>query len=238
MDFSVIIPVYHEEAEINEALRHLRSLSRSHRAEIIVVDGDPAGSTLKVMEEHPSVTRLTGPKGRAAQMNAGAGRAGNEILIFLHADTRLPAGAYELIEEVFQKKEIVGGAFHLEIDSDRPYLKLVAWMANRRTRLNRVPYGDQAIFLDRGYFQTIGGYAAMPLMEEVELMRRIKKRGDSIALLDAAVTTSARRWEEEGVCYVTFRNWTLAILYTLGVPPEFLVRFYGFGNPRRKRTRE
>lgn len=237
MDFSIIIPVYHEEKTINDVLEHLKNLPGQDRAEIIVVDGDPDGSTLKAMADDSKVITYLGPKGRAAQMNAGAEQAANGVLIFLHADTKLPEDAFRLIENAFRQKAIVGGAFQLSIDSDRSYLKLVSWMANRRTALNRIPYGDQAIFLDREYFNSMGGYRDMPLMEEVDLMRRIRKRGDSITVIDEPVLTSDRRWEEEGAYYVTFRNWTLAVLYSLGVPPKFLVKFYQFGNRKHKKSR-
>jgi rSAM/selenodomain-associated transferase 2 len=237
MNFSVIIPVFHEQETINDLLEHLMDLPGHERAEFIVVDGDPGGSTLDNMADFSEVNTLIGPKGRAAQMNAGAERAGNDILIFLHADTKLPDDAFRLIENAFRQKDVVGGAFQLSIDSDRPYLKLVSWMANRRTALNRIPYGDQAIFMDREYFNSIGGYREMPLMEEVELMRRIRKRGDSIAIIEEPVKTSDRRWEDEGAYYVTFRNWTLAVLYSLGVSPEFLVKFYKFGNRKHKNSR-
>jgi len=224
-DISVIIPALHEQDNINAQIDHLRRQDFHGRIEIIVVDGDSDGSTLKVIEDG-HIVKITSEKGRAKQMNAGAAAANGEILLFLHADTKLPPGALVKISQVLENDEYVGGAFDLGIDSDRLFLKFIAARARLRSRLTRVPYGDQAIFIRSSYFERIGRFKEMPLMEDIDLMKRIKRAGDRVFLLPDRVSTSARRWEKEGALYTTARNQMLATLYHLGVSPERLARYY------------
>ena len=167
-------------------------------------------------------------------MNAGASVARGEVLIFLHADTEPPLHALKKIDSLLERSECVGGAFDLGIRSDRLILKAIGKLASWRSHLTRVPFGDQAIFLRREYFNRIGGYKEIPLMEDVELMRRIKKLGDEIWIFHDRVMTSPRRWEKEGVVYCTFRNWTLQVLYLLGISPRRLAFFYKSSNPRER----
>lgn len=223
--FSIILPVLNEAAIIGATIDRLKALDGGDRCECIVVDGSPDGGTISAVNNR-GVRCLTAPRGRARQMNAGAAAAAGEILIFLHADTRLPPNALDLIDRAMAGRGLVGGAFDLRIGSERRSLKFIARIASARSRLTRIPYGDQAIFLRRGSFNRIGGYAEIPLMEDVELMRRIKKAGDRIVFIPEPVVTSARRWEEEGVLYGTLRNWTLVCAYFLGVSPEKLVKYY------------
>jgi hypothetical protein len=122
--------------------------------------------------------------------------------------------------------EVVAGAFDLGIRSGRPVFRLIETAASLRSRITRVPYGDQAIFIRKDYFHATEGFREIPLMEDVELMRRIRKAGDRISIIPERVRTSPRRWEKEGVLFCTLRNWTLITLYFLGVPPEKLARFY------------
>ncbi len=223
---SVIVPVLHEEAIINRCLDAVRrSADGFARCELIVVDGDPAGSTLAALGS-ADARGIVAPRGRAAQMNAGARAASGETLLFLHADTELPRGWPGAVKAVLGDRNIVGGAFDMEIDSDRLIYTIIARMSSRKHRITRIPYGDQAIFIRRDYFMRIGGYREIPLMEDVELMKRVKRLGGRIALLRERVRTSPRRWEEEGVLYATLRNYLLQILYGAGVPPEKLVRYY------------
>ena len=223
--FSIIAPVLNEADRINTTIEHLCKQDSEGICEIIVVDGDPNGGTIKAIENE-TVKALISPKGRGRQMNTGADIACGEILVFLHADTRLPEMALEKIYDVLQSKKYVGGAFNLAIDSERLLLKYIAVRASFRSRLNRIPYGDQAIFIRKDYFDRIGRFKEIPLMEDVDLMRRIKKRGDKIVILDDRVKTSARRWETEGALYTTIRNRILVSLYYLGVSPYKLVKFY------------
>lgn len=253
--FSIIVPVINEESIINSAIEHLGALPGAASLEIIVVDGDRAGKTIGAIRNgnvymqippnpllanggwgylHASlrppagmdVKTTIGEKGRGNQMNRGAALARGDIVVFLHADTRLPADAFALMEGALSDQTCVAGAFDLAIASGRPVYRLIARIASFRSRLTRVPYGDQAHFFRRVYFNEIGGFANIPLMEDVEIMQRIKKRGESIVIVERAVTTSPRRWEKEGILRGTLRNWLLISLYFLGVSPERLSRFY------------
>jgi len=159
-------------------------------------------------------------------MNLGAAHALGDILIFLHADTRLPATALARIQETLQDPRLVGGAFSLQIDSPRFLLKMTAVFSTLRSRMTRAPYGDQAIFLRKSYFDSIGGYRDLPLMEDVELMRRIKKHKNDIIILPDFVITSDRRWNQEGLLYTAFRDTLIIFLYWCGMPAEKLARFY------------
>jgi rSAM/selenodomain-associated transferase 2 len=222
---SVVIPVLNEQAVINAAIGRMRLISAGEPTEVIVVDGDPGGSTIRAVAD-PLVLRLTSPPGRAVQMNRGAREARGDILLFLHADTLLPEDAIGLIRDTLGTGRCQAGAFGLELDSGRMSLRIVAAAARFRIRLTGIPFGDQSLFILRDYFHQIGGYAEIPLMEDVEIALRIKKRGGRIAILEERAVTSSRKWEEEGVLYSIFRNWFLQLSYFMGVPPEKLLQYY------------
>jgi rSAM/selenodomain-associated transferase 2 len=223
--FSIIIPVLQEQRGINLVISNLMQQPAIDRAETILIDGDPEGSTLKVVHAS-TITKLIAPPGRAVQMNTGAARAKGRILLFLHADTQLPDNALLSIEQALLDPRIVGGAFELGIASQRLFLRYIACRANMRTRTNRIPYGDQAIFLRKSVFDEMGGYRPLPIMEDLDLMRRLKKGHHKIKILRDRVQTSARRWEAEGALVTTLRNQLLVLLYYLGVSPDKLVRLY------------
>jgi hypothetical protein len=138
----------------------------------------------------------------------------------------LPAGAFERIEEVLKNGKYTAGAFDLAIDSTDVLVRFVAAVARIRSRLTRIPYGDQAIFMRKDYFEKIGRFKEMAMMEDVELMRRIKRKRDKICILPEQVTTSARRWQSEGIIYTTLRNFVLVTLFYLGISPDKLVKYY------------
>ncbi len=223
--YSFIVPVYREFQIINSTIDHLMSLQEFNDVEIIVADGDREECTLNEII-NTGVKKILCPKGRARQMNCGAAEATGDVLVFLHADTRLPENALKKIDAALEDKAIVGGAFDLGIDSERFAFRVVEKVASWRSRLTRIPYGDQAIFLRRDYFLALGGFQDIPLMEDVELMQRVKRNQGNILILREKVKTSSRRWESEGVIYCTLRNWLLVMLYLSGVKPEKLVRFY------------
>jgi len=223
--FSVITPVLNESNGIREFLNHVREEADSTPVEIIVVDGDAGGSTIREIEDD-GILAMTGPCGRGAQMNAGAARASGAILLFLHADTHLPRGAFGAIAEMLGDESAVGGAFDLSIGSDRPLLRLAARCASLKHRLTRVPYGDQAIFLRADFFREIGGCREIPLFEDVELMKRIRRLKKRIAILPDRVTTSPRKWKSDGVCFTIIRNLVLQALFMAGVSPALLVKLY------------
>ena len=223
--YSFIIPVYREAEIINSTIDHLMCLQKFAAAEIIVADGDQEGSTLREIS-NTNVKKILCPEGRARQMNCGAAKSSGDILIFLHADTRLPENALKKIATLLEDETFVGGAFDLGIDSQRFAFRIIEKIASIRSRLTRIPYGDQAIFIRRDYFQSLGGFKDIPIMEDVELMRRIKRRRGKINILKDKVKTSPRRWETEGVVFCTLRNWFLITLYLLGAKPETLAKFY------------
>jgi rSAM/selenodomain-associated transferase 2 len=225
---SIVIPVLHEQEMINDRLEQLKTLRNPPCYEVIVVDGSPTHETLKAIHEK-GIVRLSSPPGRGHQLNKGAAAATGDILLFLHVDTSLPANALQCIEAALHDERVIGGAFNHSIDSPRFLYKVVSRLIFYRSWLTRVPFGDQAIFLRKRYFDAIHGYKEIPLMEDVELMRRIKRKGGKIVLLRERVVTSPRRWDQEGVVLCTFRNLTIRTLYFLGVNPDRLVRFYGRG---------
>jgi rSAM/selenodomain-associated transferase 2 len=229
MTFSIIIPVLHEGERILSLIDQIHALRPEEPYEIIVVDGSPESDSLEPLSERKDVITLASPPGRARQMNRGAETARGEVLLFLHADTRLPSGALGKITEALRGNDAVGGAFDLGIASGKLCFKVIECAASIRSRLTRIPYGDQAIFVKKEYFDLIGGYRDIPLMEDIELMQRIRKRGNRICILKERVETSPRRWDKEGILFCTLRNWTLSTLYYLGVSPETLNRFYHHG---------
>jgi len=222
---SIIIPVYCEQAVINRAIETVRHRIGGDAAEIIVVDGQPERETLGAIRDG-SVRKLLSEKGRGRQLNRGAAVATGDVLVFLHADTVLPPTAFERIAGAMRDEGCVGGAFDLRIDSRRIVFRVIETIASLRSRLTRIPYGDQAMFIRASYFRTLGGFKEIPIMEDVDLMQRIKRNGKRIAIFREPVITSARRWEREGPVFGTLRNWFLMALYLCGVAPERLARFY------------
>jgi rSAM/selenodomain-associated transferase 2 len=222
---SIIIPVYREAGRINSLLASLRRVDENGLAETIVVEGAPDGDTAAVVD--PSAARvIRSDKGRARQMNAGAAAAAGDILLFLHADTTISSGALDDIAHTIDGLGVDAGAFGLEFDSPRAVFKFFGWVATLRSRWSRVPFGDQGIFVRRDLFERLGGYRDIPLMEDVELMTRIKHGGHKVRLLDSRAVSSTRRWEQEGVVYCTARNCILLSLFQLGVSPAALKRYY------------
>jgi uncharacterized protein len=225
MKISVIIPVLHEREKINEILDSIKSVAADVPHEMIVVDGDSSGGTIAHIFDS-SVITLTAPRGRALQMNVGAAKACGDILLFLHADTLLPPKALPKIIKALSNSNFIGGAFDLKIQNHRWIFRAIGRAASWKHRLTRVPYGDQAIFMLRRYFENIGGYADIPLMEDVELMKRLKRQGRRIIILPEAVTTSSRKWDTDGVFYTIIRNWIIQVLYFFGMPAQRLIKYY------------
>jgi rSAM/selenodomain-associated transferase 2/rSAM/selenodomain-associated transferase 1 len=222
---SVIIPVFKEEERINTTIGSLVNMKGNHSVEIIVVDGDPRGSTIQCINE-PTVIPMTTEKGRAMQMNKGAAKAVGDILLFLHADTILPERGFDKIIAVMETGKYAAGAFNYDIDSRDLFLRFIYYTSYLRSKISRIAYGDQGIFIRKDYFEKIGGYPEIPIMEEVELMKKIKKNKDKIYILKDGVKTSARRYEEEGIIHGWLRNHRMRILYFFGVSPGRLIKHY------------
>lgn len=219
---SVIIPTLNEEGYIEKTIRSAR---KGNDIEIIVADSGSTDRTVEIAENLADKVVLA-PQGRGAQMNAGVVEAKGDILLFLHADTILPDGWDGLVCEALKNGDIAGGAFRFDTSKKSPVLRFISMMVNLRSRFMSLPYGDQGIFLRRDIFEKIGGFRKMPIMEDVEMVRSIKKLG-RLQILKAPVTTSSRRWEKEGWILTTARNLMLLFLYLLGVPAKRLGRLYG-----------
>jgi len=215
---SIIMPVRNEAAGIREALEALAPL-RSRAHEVIVVDGESDDGTASLAAPACDQMLVT-PRGRALQMNTGAQVASGDALLFLHADTRLPERADELVFAALARSS--WGRFDVRIASRRALLALVACGMNLRSRLTGIATGDQAIFVRRDAFP---GFPEIPLMEDIALSRALKRR-ERPACLRARVVTSARRWEARGVLRTILLMWRLRLLYALGTPPQRLARDY------------
>jgi len=222
---SIIIPVLNEAYTINNALMHLQNMAGGLKSEVIIVDGDPEGSTLAAVTCAAAI-KIRSARGRGRQMHQGARLASGDILLFLHADVILQRDARQRIFDACRPKDIAGGGFSLRIDSGKRVFRLIEWAVALRSRLTKIPYGDQAIFIKKTIYDKIGGFSDIPLMEDVDLMRRLKKTGAKISILPDIALASPRRWEKEGVLYCTLRNWLLITLYLSGVAPRRLVKFY------------
>ncbi len=224
--FSIIVPVLREESKINELIEKLYRQFPAESFEIVVVDGDADGGTIREIR-YPDVTMAYSEPGRGRQMNTGAKLACGDILIFLHADTELPADAFQHIRKILSDGRYMAGAFKLRWDDDSWKFRVLETTASWRYLLTRIPYGDQAFFMLKEYFFQIGGFQETPIMEDIELMLRIKKRGDRVHISRTShVITSARRWKKQGIVYSVLRTWILASLYCLGVSPYTLVKYY------------
>lgn len=221
--FSVVIPVLGEDG-VNATLEAIDRIRGDEKVERIVVDGDPQGGTIARVPPGSALC-LTAPRGRASQMNAGAARASGRVLVFLHADTGLPQGAFTHIGRAVAAGA-AAGAFDLGFDGGGPAFGLIARVGSLRSRLTGLPFGDQAQFFTREAFAALGGFAPLPLMEDVDIMRRAGRLRLPVTILPARVATSARRWQAEGMVRCTVRNWSLLLLYLCGVAPARLARHY------------
>jgi len=227
MRLSVIVPMLNEAHVLPELLEHLLPLQRAG-CEVLLVDG---GSTdgCAVMARVAGFFVIDAPAGRARQMNAGARRARGDALLFLHADTRLPDGAAQRVVHALSApvgaQTRVWGRFDVRISGQSAWLKVVAQMMNLRSRLSGIATGDQAIFVRRTVFQACGGFPEQPLMEDIELCKRLKRRSPP-ACLTEQVTTSGRRWESRGVWRTIVLMWRLRLAYWLGASAESIARAY------------
>lgn len=220
---SIILPVLNEAPLIAARLGDLRRDMPG--AEVIVVDGGSRDATVEIAR--PLADRLIrSAPGRAAQMNAGAAAGAGGVLMFLHADTRLPEGAAHLVVEGLRATRRAWGRFDVRIEGRRRLLPVVAAMMNLRSRLTGVATGDQAIFVTRQAFEAVGGFPEIPLMEDVALSKRLRRLGWPLCLR-ARVVTSGRRWDANGVLRTIVIMWGLRLGYVLGAPPAVLARIWG-----------
>jgi rSAM/selenodomain-associated transferase 2 len=220
---SIIIPVFNE-ANIVAAALHALDPLRRHGTEIIVVDGGSSDGTFDLAI--PLCDRvILAPRGRALQMNAGAAAATGEVLLFLHADTRLPANADSLVRDGLDKSRRHWGRFDVRIAGESPWLAIISRLMNWRSRLTGIATGDQAIFVRRDSFLQARGFPEISLMEDIALSARLKKEGRPLCL-SQPVATSGRRWQQYGVLRTVVLMWSLRLAYFLGADPSVLARRY------------
>ncbi len=229
MTIAVVIPTLNEEQALPRTLSHTIGLGFD---EIIVVDGGSGDRTREIAgalsTQHSAlstITLLASPPGRARQMNRGAAEAKSDVLLFLHADTLLPREAKDAIRDALRAPVCVGGRFDVRFDRDSLLSRAIGSMMNLRSRLTGIATGDQAIFVRRTVFERLGGYADIPLMEDIDFTKRLRRAGRVVAL-SATVVTSYRRWDACGPIRTILLMWTLRLLYWLGVSPHRLKDFY------------
>ena len=222
---SIIIPVLNEGEEIVgtlDRLAHLRALG----VEVIVVDGGSHDATVQRARMR-SDRVISAPRGRASQMNAGAGKASGDVLLFLHADTRLPDDAEHLVLGGLDRAGRVWGRFDARIEGKHPLLSLVGWFINVRSRITGIATGDQAIFVRRDAFNAVGGFPPIPLMEDIALSKQLKRRSPPLCLRELVIT-SGRRWERNGIFRTILLMWWLRLAFFFGADPKKLARRYGY----------
>ena len=222
MQLSIVLPTYQEAQILESSLLPLQSM-RKQGVEIILVDGGSTDATVQIGT--PLVDRVVqSRKGRARQMNAGAEVAIGEWLLFLHADTLLPEGSVQLLNQV-QRSNRLWGFFFVRLSGRHPLLRCVEFGMNHRSRLTQVATGDQAMFVHRRLWSELKGFAVQDLMEDVEFSKRLRRRSAPYVVRNP-LTTSSRRWEKNGIVKTIVLMWGLRLLYFLGVDPNYLARLY------------
>lgn len=218
---SVIIPTLNEELVLKSSLEKIQEYAPY---EIIIADGGSQDQTLGIARKF-NVKIVSSPPGRALQMNAAAKRAQGDTLLFLHADSAMDYRGYREMIRIMADRDKVGGAFSLQIRSDKLSLQIISWVATLRSKHLHIVYGDQAIFVRKNIFRQIGGFSLIPICEDMDFFNRLKKEGE-VVILNEKASTSARRWLSEGVVFTTLRNWLIAVLFLLGFPPRILSKWY------------
>jgi len=219
---TIVIPTRNEAKTLGVVLERACA---APDVDVVVVDGGSTDGTTEVAAGQPATHLLQCAPGRGAQMNHGAREARGEILLFLHADTLLPVGYEATVRRSLAQPGVVGGAFRLRIDSSRTAFRWIETVANFRAGTLQFPYGDQALFMRASTFEELGGFPELPLMEDFELVRRLRRLG-RIRLADEAATTSSRRWDDLGVWRTTAINQIAVSAYLAGIAPERIAGWY------------
>jgi rSAM/selenodomain-associated transferase 2 len=223
MRISIIVPALNEADNIVSTLDGLKPF-RKDGNEVIVVDGDSKDETVRLARSMADKIIKSTP-GRAQQMNVGAKQASGDVLWFLHADTLVPDNAVQQIQHALENNKYQWGRFDIRLSGRQLQLRIVESLMNLRSRITGIATGDQGIFVRREVFESIGGFANIPLMEDLEISRRLKKHSRPCCL-DTKLITSSRRWEERGILRTILLMWRLRLAYFLGVKPEKLVNHY------------
>ena len=221
MKVSIIVPTLNEELVLEKTLTQFQQLSPH---ELIVSDGGSDDGTRNIAGRF-SHRVITGSAGRALQMNVGADEATGDILLFLHADSRIEPESYRKMLQCMLNPEWIGGAFTLCIESGKWSLKLIALLANIRSKYFGLAYGDQGFFVRKEVFKDMNGFSPLPICEDLDFYYRLRKKGPVILLKEKA-HTSPRRWIKEGILFTTARNTLIAVLFGLGFPPHILTKWY------------
>ena len=221
MKVSIIVPTLNEELVLEKTLTQFQQLSPH---ELIVSDGGSDDDTRNIAGRF-SHRVITGSAGRALQMNVGADEAPGDILLFLHADSRIEPESYRKMLQCMQNPKWIGGAFKLCIESGKWSLKLIALLANIRSKYFGLAYGDQGFFVRKEVFKDMNGFSPLPICEDLDFYHRLRKKGPVILLKEKA-HTSPRRWIKEGILFTTARNTLIAVLFGLGFPPHILTKWY------------
>jgi rSAM/selenodomain-associated transferase 2 len=220
---SIILPTLNEASVLASTLQYLQP-ARNNQAEIIVVDGGSTDGTLEIACTLADMV-LRGSRGRAVQMNHGARHAKGTCLLFLHADTQLPADAPRLLKQEMDKKDDAWGRFDIRLSGNHRLFRVIEFLINQRSRMTGIATGDQCIFVRPELFWQVGGYSEIPIMEDIALSKSLGEITPPVCLGPKA-TTSSRRWEQNGVVRTIFVMWSLRLFYFLGVKPEALSRWY------------
>jgi rSAM/selenodomain-associated transferase 2 len=216
---SIIIPVLNESAAISQNLEYLRTITQSITAELIVVDGGSTDNTVALSEVSADKV-IQAEKGRAIQMNTGAQQASGQYLLFLHADTQLPKKGFSFLSEAKD-----WGFYPVRLSGPSWIYRIIGTLINLRSTWTKVATGDQCLFIEKGLFDRLGGFANIPLMEDVDMSKRLRQQG-SPYIASCSVETSSRKWEQEGVIKTILLMWYLRFLYFIGVSPSYLVKKY------------
>jgi rSAM/selenodomain-associated transferase 2 len=222
-NISIIVPVLNEAAQLADMLAALQAL-RERGHELIVADGGSRDGSVTIARKWADRVIMSGA-GRALQMNAGAEHARHEVLLFLHADTRLPERADQLILQALDAEGRVWGRFDVRLASARPLFRVIETAINWRSALSGIATGDQAIFVRRSWFEKVGAYDGLPLMEDVALSKKLLRHARP-QRITTPVHTSSRKWERDGIVRTMLLMWQLRAAYALGVHPDKLVARY------------
>lgn len=220
---SIIIPVLNDANELEAALNHLQPL-RAQGHEVLVADGGSRDGSVGVARKLADRVVMSGP-GRAQQMNAGAEHASHDVLLFLHADSRLPADADQQVRSALQAQQQMWGRFDVRLSSTRLVFRLIEAAINWRSALSGIATGDQAIFVTRQLFEKVGTYDGLPLMEDVALSKKLRRHARP-RRVRAQVQSSSRKWERDGILRTILLMWRLRAAYFFGVHPDKLVERY------------
>jgi rSAM/selenodomain-associated transferase 2 len=217
---SIVIPTLNEASCLGETLR----LLRGHKPyQILVADGGSTDATCELAAAADGL--IHAPRGRAAQMNAGGAAATGDVLLFLHADCSLEAGALAAAERCLARRGVAAGCFRMEVTTPGRVYRLIDWCATARVRLTGLVYGDQGLFVRRDRFERLGGFPRLRFMEDVFISKELRRQG-RVVVADRRIFVSPRRWHAQGVVRQTLRNWTLTALAALGFHPDRLAAYY------------